>query len=249
MKKLFAALLIIILPSLLYGQYTVPAHTGATASSGGSPTWTLVNSTLNFSCPTTGTTCASTIPATTAGNVLVIGIVSFAFISGTWSINSINTGGTLTTCTSSLCAKSDATVNGNVDVAGVTSATGGVTAITVTASAASPTGWAVIVDEFNCAHCGPISIDGSCWTSGCVNSSTGCAACIGAAISSLTGPSGTDLLYQVTDLFQSATSISTPYAFTVNDISAWAQSTTGTAPTVNQTPTGGALFTALAFKQ
>jgi hypothetical protein len=212
-------------------------------------TWTLANSTANFGCPTTGVTCVITIPSTTSGNLLVISIESYAYVAGGWTLNSINAGGTLGTCTAHACALADATNGQDLDAGWVLSATGSVTSITATISAASSSGWLLNVDEWHCAGCGTISTDGSCAASGCTSDVASCTSCTGAAISSLVGPSGTDLLVQIAALDHSFVSVSSPYASTPNDVSLWAQSTIGTAPTITQSPGGYAMFTAVAFQQ
>lgn len=75
MRKLLA--LVFLLPALAFAQYTVPQHTGATATSGGGSTVTLVQHAIkcdNGTCPTSVTSVALAYPSTvTSGNILVVG--------------------------------------------------------------------------------------------------------------------------------------------------------------------------------
>ena len=119
-------------------QYTIPQHTGATASSAGGVTWTLVQHPHNWTCTSTSSgnlACTVTVSATTAGDGLLlalsyyVGVTSVAtapaFVSAsgdsTWTHNS--------SCTSE-------TPNGSnfegTDCVYISSATGGATSLSMT---------------------------------------------------------------------------------------------------------------------
>ena len=72
MRKFLA--LVCLLPSLAFAQFTVPQHTGATASGGGGTRSVIQHANTNFVC--SGTTCSLQFPSNvTAGSAYVIGLV------------------------------------------------------------------------------------------------------------------------------------------------------------------------------
>jgi len=204
---------------------------GQTASGG--VTWTLVNSTFNPSCTVPSTTCATTIPAATDGNLLIID----TFTTENVTIASTSGGGTSTHCSncSAFIPSSGAT-----DISYITSVTGGTTSVSVTLSLSEDAFFAVQITEWH-RSTGTATFD----VSGNAEP-TGCTACTGTALS-LTGSD--DLIFHAINEQHSFVSIGSPYTVDVNDVYCYLlNATTGTAPVLNQTPSGEAAFSSIAFK-
>jgi len=209
------------------------------ASSPAWATWTLVHAnaaTTNCS----GSTCGAVLTSTTAGNLLVIGY----FGANSVTVSSINAGGTFVHCPS--CAVGASGTSGFIDAGYVLSATGSVTAITVTLSG-SGGAWATIVSEFK-SDAGTAIYDTSL-----TKTDTTCTSCATPALT-LTGAN--DL---VVELAAAGQSITTPFIgspYTNPSIQpngdGWAGAlnvTSFSAPSWTQSPTGVLSGAAIAFKE
>lgn len=211
------------------------------------PTWVHVASNYITGCTTT--TCTVTgLTATTAGSVLIAGMVDLT--AGVHNILSASGGGgTWIPCPASGCVVTKSP-QFTLDMAYNITGTGGATSVTLTINSAS-TNWSAFVDEFKCtANCGSgRALDAP--TSGTVTSA-GCTACVGAGFTGLTGPS--DLIIEQYDQSQTVLSVTAPYvreqmAGSGPDWVAYELgASTGAAPTINFSVSSVFAGTGLAFK-
>lgn len=222
-------------PSKLVGPSTIP-------QAGAGVTWTLVHDTYNDSatgtCGAGLTSCTTTIPAVTAGNVLIVGVADTINV----GISSVTGDSTWTHC-SNCSVFNNTGANILLDIAYVASATGGGTSIVTNFSTNVGTFVLVDISEWHRSS-GTATFD----TSNNVNDTTNCTACNGVPLT-LTGAS--DLVYQAFSPQQTLGAINSPYALQALPSSFyifWGAATTGTAPVVNQSPTGNMVFSAVAFK-
>lgn len=207
----------------------------------GSVTWSLIHDTENdttLTCSAGLTTCTTTIPAVTAGNVLIVE----SFGNTNISISSVTGDSTWTHCSN--CAVNNNTgVNISLDISYVAVATGGGTSIVVTWNTNVGSFAGVDISEWRRSS-GSATFD----TSNNVNDTSACTACNGVALT-LSGSS--DLIFQGFSFQQTLGTVNSPYAFQALPSELyvfWGAATTGTAPVVNQSPAAQMVFSAVAFK-
>lgn len=205
--------------------WTVPARAGIA----------MLQDPSNGACPT-GTTCAVTVAALTAGSTLVAEVQYSNGASHT--ISSFNAGGTWVIPAG---CHGFANILG-IDCAYALSSTGGVTSITVTVSASLTTPWAFHVREYTSNG---LTLDGTPTN----NSSAACAACV---TPSVAGVAGNDLLVAGAQFANTATSVNAPYGNLViangNAAVDNLNTSSGTGATINQT-SGAATMNTIAFKE
>jgi hypothetical protein len=213
-------------------------------------TWSFVNSSYNFSCTETATTCSITgITSTTADSVWIVALISnttntsissvYGCASG--STCSSNTGGGtwVTSLTGSPWSESSSAYTALSYNVGNS---GGNTVLTVTRNISTDVAWYIFEAEWKCSGCGTISLDqvGTAYTS------SSCSTCDGASFSSLA--TSKDLLLDIENIANTPSNVSSPYTISSDEVWFYALGSGQTsAPTFTQSPAGTAIVPGLAF--
>lgn len=226
------------------GQYTIPAHTGATAHSAG--TWAIVQfkywsssgaGTGGGTCLVAGTTCAVTVSAVGAGHALIC----FSNMGHTLSATLSSCSGETTTSAPNFFSWNSS--DGGQDARYVLSAAGGETTVTCTQSSISGLNSCGI---FEASYSGPsVSYDNSNHST-----PTACTSCAGQTLT-LTGTN--DFIMAAMNPGLNVTAVSSPYSLNAGfsddyGVAAAVNLSSGTGPTWTQSGSAAIQVAALALK-
>lgn len=248
---------LLLITSLALGQgvtiapkTTIAPNTTVFPGTAGSSTWSLVqikfwdgtNGSGGGTCSVAGTTCAVTVSAVAAGNILACGFVYFDGTSHT--LTNCGGGETWTICPAPTCAVIGGGTTTGADGRFVLSAVGGETTITCTVNSAPSGYFGCAIAEFH--YTGPSASIDKVGTA----ATTACTACAGVTLT-LTGSN--DAIFTWGAPNNNFTAITSPYSTnahfyggTVEAVSI--NTASGTAPTVTQDVSGQVAIASIAIK-